>query len=116
MIHLRSVTYRAPSLDPLPFPFTVPVIRTLTTLEFTAPMTFLVGENGSGKSTLLEAIACAVKSITVGSEGVDRDESLKEVRALAKQLTLTWNKKTRKGFLCVRRTFWICQTHRADPS
>ena len=32
-------------------------IRLLESLEFTKPVSFLVGENGSGKSTLLEAIA-----------------------------------------------------------
>jgi predicted ATPase len=30
-------------------------------MEFTAPLTFLVGENGSGKSTLVEALAEAFK-------------------------------------------------------
>lgn len=39
------------------FPFTVPSVRTLKTLEFHPKVTFFVGENGSGKSTLLEAIA-----------------------------------------------------------
>jgi predicted ATPase len=40
------------------YPFTVPVIRHLTTLEFSpSRITFFTGENGSGKSTLLEAIA-----------------------------------------------------------
>ncbi len=41
------------------FPFSVPAIRHLTTLAFTTPVTFFVGENGSGKSTLLEGIAAA---------------------------------------------------------
>lgn len=37
----------------------IPAIGQLQELEFTAPITFLVGENGTGKSTLLEAIAAA---------------------------------------------------------
>jgi len=40
-------------------PFSIPAIRTLTTLEFDARATFFVGENGSGKSTLVEAFAIA---------------------------------------------------------
>ena len=43
-------------------PFDLPVIQNLRRqggLEFTAPVTFFVGENGSGKSTLLEALAVA---------------------------------------------------------
>jgi predicted ATPase len=41
------------------WPFTVPAVAQLVErgLEFTRPVTFLVGDNGSGKSTLVEAIA-----------------------------------------------------------
>ncbi|MFI5030372.1 MAG: AAA family ATPase [Reyranellales bacterium] len=39
------------------FPFSIPAIGGLDTLEFDRPVTFFVGENGAGKSTLLEAIA-----------------------------------------------------------
>jgi predicted ATPase len=41
------------------WPFTVPCVATIARdgLEFTRPVTFLVGENGSGKSTVVEAIA-----------------------------------------------------------
>lgn len=35
----------------------IEAINGLTTLEFTNPITFFVGENGSGKSTMLEALA-----------------------------------------------------------
>lgn len=41
------------------YPFSLPVIRDLESLELHPAVTFLVGENGSGKSTLLEAIAVA---------------------------------------------------------
>ena len=41
------------------YPFSLPAIRHLDTLEFHPAVTFIVGENGSGKSTLLEAIAVA---------------------------------------------------------
>jgi predicted ATPase len=44
--------------DPNVYPFSVPAIRSLRTLEFArSRITFFTGENGSGKSTLLEAIA-----------------------------------------------------------
>jgi predicted ATPase len=39
------------------YPFSLPAIRDLDTIELHPKVTFLVGENGSGKSTLLEAIA-----------------------------------------------------------
>lgn len=41
------------------YPFSLPAVRSLETMEFHPAVTFLVGENGSGKSTLLEAIAVA---------------------------------------------------------
>ena len=41
------------------YPFSLPVVRHLDTLELHPSVTFLVGENGSGKSTLMEALAVA---------------------------------------------------------
>ena len=99
--HLRSV-YLNLDADELPhgFPFSVPAIRSIAgrTLELGAPVTFLVGENGSGKSTLLEAVAVAAKSITVGSTAAASDPSLKGAQRLARELRLTWSKRTHRGF------------------
>jgi predicted ATPase len=39
------------------YPFSVPVIRNLESLQFHPDVTFFIGENGTGKSTLMEAIA-----------------------------------------------------------
>lgn len=65
------------------FPFSIPALRDLS-LDFEAPVTFLVGENGSGKSTLLEALAVAIglpasggsKNETADRFGVTSDHSL----------------------------------------
>jgi predicted ATPase len=46
---------KVPSFDE--YPFSLPAVRFLDTLELHPKVTFFVGENGSGKSTLLEAIA-----------------------------------------------------------
>ncbi|CAM3199672.1 AAA family ATPase [Stackebrandtia soli] len=50
------------------WPFTVPCVRQIADkgLEFTAPVTMIVGENGSGKSTIVEAVA---ESFGVDSRG-----------------------------------------------
>jgi predicted ATPase len=57
---LKSVTLRRDWIDSFDvFPFSIPAIKNLTTLNLTANVTFFVGENGTGKSTLLEAIAVA---------------------------------------------------------
>src|SRR5690348_9920263 len=42
------------------YPFNLPIVRALD-VEFTAPVTFFVGENGTGKSTVIEAIAALCK-------------------------------------------------------
>jgi predicted ATPase len=49
---------KAPSFDA--YPFSLPAVRALETLEPHPKVTFFVGENGSGKSTLLEAIAVSM--------------------------------------------------------
>jgi hypothetical protein len=57
---LRSVTLlrdRVESFDA--YPFSIPAVRHLKTLEFHPKVTFFVGENGTGKSTLIEGIAVA---------------------------------------------------------
>lgn len=112
MIHLRSIEYKKP-LDRLSstFPFSLPVIKQLEEINFTSPVTFLVGENGSGKSTLLEALACAIGSITVGSQSVSTDETLKAVRELSKHLRLIWNKRTRRGFFLRAEDFFGYARH-----
>ena len=105
MIHLRSITQKGNN-EKEGFPFNVPVIRALQEIQFTAPVTFFVGENGSGKSTLMETIACAAGSVTVGSESVKTDPSLAHVRGLADHLRLTWTKRTHKGFFLRAEDFF----------
>ena len=105
MIHLRSITQKG-SNEKEGFPFNVPVIRALEEIQFSAPVTFFVGENGSGKSTLMETIACAAGSVTVGSESVKTDPSLAHVRGLADHLHLTWTKRTHKGFFLRAEDFF----------
>lgn len=105
MIHLRSIELKG-ALTEQGFPFNVPVVRSLAKLEFHSPVTFFIGENGSGKSTLLEAIACAAGSVTVGSESVRTDPTLKHIRKLADQFRLAWNQRTHKGFFLRAEDFF----------
>ena len=107
MIYLRKLSRNtSPIHANAQFPFNVPVIKSLESLVLNSEVTFLVGENGSGKSTLLEAIACAVGSITVGSESVLSDPTLREVRQLAKTFKLSWGKKTKRGFFLRAEDFF----------
>ncbi len=106
MILLRSIEIRPWKEQETGFPFSLEVLRTLRELPFPAPVTFFVGENGSGKSTLLEALACAVNSITVGSESVKTDKSLAPLRKLAEYFRLIWEKRTHRGFFLRAEDFF----------
>jgi predicted ATPase len=106
MIHLRGISLTRPEVMPATFPFNVPVIATLDALEFTNEVTFFVGENGSGKSTLLETIACAARLPTVGSDHVDTDPTLANVRDLSNHLRWSWSKRTRRGFFMRSEDFF----------
>lgn len=58
--YVREVKLRSDKVTSFDeYPFCLPVVRHLESLELHPAVTFLVGENGSGKSTLLEAIAVA---------------------------------------------------------
>lgn len=58
--YLRSIELKRNKIEDFDkYPFFLPSIKSLTTLEFHPKVTFIVGENGTGKSTILEAIATA---------------------------------------------------------
>ena len=58
--YVREVKLRRDKISSFDvYPFSLPVVRHLETLELHTAVTFLVGENGSGKSTLMEALAVA---------------------------------------------------------
>ncbi|MBG6235206.1 putative ATPase [Pedobacter sp. CAN_A7] len=56
------------------YPFNIPAISNLSSLEFHPDVTFIVGENGAGKSTLIEAIAL---SLGFGIEGGTKNVQFK---------------------------------------
>jgi predicted ATPase len=91
---------------PAGFPFDVPAVRRLDTIELSPGVTFFVGENGSGKSTLLEAMALAAELPTVGSDETRDDTTLSAQRALAKHLTLSWTSRSKRGFFLRAEDFF----------
>lgn len=52
------------------YPFSIPAVREIASIDFHPNVTFFVGENGSGKSTILEGIALA---LGFGAEGGTRN-------------------------------------------
>ena len=77
------------------FPLSLPLIRDLQAIAFTAPVTFLVGENGSGKSTLLEGIAVGAGAVAMGAHELERDPSLAAARRLAGAFFFTRSRHAR---------------------
>jgi len=104
MLHLKSISLRP--FKETRFPFNLPILRAMSEMNFTSPVTFFVGENGTGKSTLLEAIACGAEMVTVGSENTRTDKTLSAQRELAKYFRLAWTKRTKKGFFLRAEDFF----------
>lgn len=108
---LTRVGLREDRIQPGVHPFTLPLIAGKLALEFSTPVTFLVGENGSGKSTLLEALAWAVG---FGAQGGNRDNSFAENAdgyALGRALSLSWRQKVTGGFFLRAETFFNFATY-----
>lgn len=62
------------------YPFDIPAVRGLESIEFHPNVTFFVGENGSGKSTVLEALAVA---LGFGAEGGTKNVQFKTVDSVS---------------------------------
>jgi len=106
VIHLAEIRLTAAHADRSAFPFNIPAVRSFPGLRLEAPVTMFVGENGSGKSTLLEAIAIAARAVTAGSAEAADDTTLEGVRALAGALSLSWARRTNRGFFLRAEDFF----------
>jgi predicted ATPase len=62
------------------YPFNVPAVREMASIEFHPNVTFFVGENGSGKSTVLEGLALA---LGFGPEGGTRNVRFQTVESVS---------------------------------
>lgn len=97
MIFLRAVE-RLGDVEGSGYPFGVPPLRELRRLDFTAPVTFFVGDNGCGKSTLLEAIALRARLPSLSAQPLEHEATLVPVHPLARSLRLIWQPRTHLGF------------------
>jgi predicted ATPase len=97
------------------YPFNIPAIQNLNTLEFHPDVTFLVGENGAGKSTLVEAIALAMG---FSSEGGTRNFNLATadtISSLHKYLKIVKSYATPKDYYFLRaESFYNVATYMAQ--
>lgn len=93
------------------YPFSIPAIKGLDTLDFVNEVTFFVGENGSGKSTLLEAIAYQCGFNTAGggrNNAYDVDSSQ---AVLGDYIRLSWLPKVTQGFFLRAESFYHFASH-----
>jgi len=105
LIYLKSLKIREGG-NPDAYPFNVPVIKSMTSMEFESPVTLFVGENGSGKSTVIEAMAAAIGLPTIGYDNADTDKTLGHVRKLSQCLSMYWTINPHRGFFLRSEDFF----------
>ncbi|WP_106832300.1 AAA family ATPase [Parabacteroides pacaensis] len=114
MIFLKGVQLMDKNLvsgkvDELKYPYRAPAVRYMESLDFTKPVTFLVGENGAGKSTLLESIMYKYEEREEDTPGMlyDGVEGLKMyANVLPEHMQLIENKKPDKHFFFRAESFF----------
>lgn len=112
MSFLRAVKLRR---DEVPsfrkYPFSIPAIRSLDTLELHPGVTFLTGENGSGKSTLLESIALLARLNPEGGSKSFRFATRSSESSLHDHLTLIrGERRERDAFFLRAESFFNVAT------
>lgn len=105
-LQLAAIRRKTSREDDDEYPFSVPSVRALESLEFPTPLTFFVGENGSGKSTLMEAIAAAARLPTAGPDDPQRSDAFAHARRLASALTFEWGARSHRGFFLRAEDFF----------
>jgi predicted ATPase len=115
MMRLKQISIlRERITEPHEYPFSIPTIASLKSLQISGRVCFFVGENGTGKSTLLEAIAA---HYGFGLEGGNRNfspnttDSVGAIEPLVKALRLSFTKRTGGGFYLRAESFFNVASH-----
>jgi len=87
------------------FPYNLPLFLKPKTIEFSKPITFIVGENGSGKSTFFESLAKAVGFNVKGGNANHKFDSQEE-QDVSEVLKLSWRIKSNQGFFFRAESFF----------
>ena len=99
MIYLRRIEFTDHQDQ---WPYSLGIFHNLSHMEFTSPITVLVGENGSGKSTLLESLAIALRLPAIGRADAHRDDTLADLFPFAHSLRLVRNTPAPKAKFFLR--------------
>jgi len=86
--HVRLLFDKFPTLEY--YPFNLELLQKTESLDFTAPISFFIGENGSGKSTLLRAIADKAFMHIWESPAIRRVKPNPYEHKLVNALDVTW--------------------------
>ena len=107
MAFLKKITFNwGQNCEKDKYPFNIPSLNYVDTLDMDHNVLFFIGENGTGKSTLLEAIAF---KCGFGLKGGNRNNVFEEddnIAKLASILTMSWLPKINKGFFMRAETFY----------
>lgn len=111
--YLKRAAWARPDEErPTDYPFSLPFLEDRDwEIEFTTPVTIIVGENGTGKSTIIEALAAlAGYDEAGGGKGympVDHSRALdKSGAGLADHLRGAWLPKITNGWFFKAESFW----------
>jgi predicted ATPase len=110
VVYLLSAAPDAASANIESYPFSLPAVRALSSIEF-APVTIFVGDNGAGKSTLIEALAVAAGFNAEGGSRNLRFSTYATHSELASKLHLRWSTRPRWGWFLRAETFYGMATH-----
>jgi len=104
---LRSAQLLTDRVVASEFPYTLPIFAGGNLrIDFTMPITFLVGENGTGKSTLLEAIAVQCGFSRGGGSQDHRTADVGPEDTLPQALRLAWKPKVGNGVFFRAESFF----------
>ena len=111
--YLRNIELKRDNVQSFSeYPFCLPSIKNLSTLEFHPKVTLIVGENGTGKSTILEAIATAYGFNPEGGTINFNFSSMNTHSELYKYIKLVKGvKKPKNGFFLRAESFYNLATN-----
>lgn len=107
MSFLKKITFEWNGIEKRDkYPFNIPALSSLRSLDLNHNVIFFIGENGTGKSTLLEAIAFKCGFGNKGGGKYNIVENPDNSLMLESTIKLSWMPKVNNGFFLRAETFF----------